>query len=106
MPEAGLSIYRCAGCGRLEAKAPRLCRACGGDSFASETASGRGRLLSWTVIRRPPLRFQGWPPYAIAVVELQEGVRVTGRLQSFEPPPTLGADIGIAQVEEGVPIFA
>jgi uncharacterized OB-fold protein len=37
-------------------------------------------VASWTVIRRPPLRFRGEGPYAVAVVDLSAGVRVTGRL--------------------------
>jgi uncharacterized OB-fold protein len=42
--------------------------------------SGRGTLTSFTTIRVPPTVFQGQEPYDIAVIDLDEGLRVTARL--------------------------
>jgi uncharacterized OB-fold protein len=42
--------------------------------------SGRGTLTSFTTIRVPPTAFQGQEPYDIAVIDLEEGLRVTARL--------------------------
>jgi uncharacterized OB-fold protein len=41
--------------------------------------AGTGRLVSWTVIRRAPTRFKGQAPYTVVVVDLDCGLRVTGR---------------------------
>jgi len=41
---------------------------------------GRGRLVSWTTIRKPPLKFKADGLYHVGVVDLDNGQRVTGRL--------------------------
>lgn len=80
-----LSILRCAACGRLDAGPVDFCTACGCADLARIPVAGRGRLASWTVIRRAPLRFRADAPYVIAVVDLECGARVAGRLVA-EPP--------------------
>jgi len=104
MPEA-LTLHRCTACGALDPISPKLCRACGGAAFEAVDAAGTGELVSWTVVRRPPLRFAGRPPYGIAVVALSEGIQVTGRLEAFDPPPAPGAAMRVVRMEEGVPVF-
>lgn len=41
--------------------------------------SGRGRLVSWTTIRKPPLKFKAEGVYHVGVFDLDNGQRVTGR---------------------------
>jgi uncharacterized OB-fold protein len=68
--------------------------------------SGRGTLLSFTTIRIPPARFKGQEPYDIAVIDLEEGLRVTARLKV---PVRRAATIGDPVVFEGLveqgPVF-
>lgn len=104
MPET-LAILRCADCGALDPGPRRLCTRCGSRRLESVPAAGDGALVSWTVIRRPPQRFADEPPYAVAVVDLDEGVRVTGRLDRFEPAPALGARVRLTALANGVPVF-
>lgn len=40
---------------------------------------GRGRLVSWTTIRKPPLKFKTEGLYHVGVFDLDNGQRVTGR---------------------------
>lgn len=44
---------------------------------------GEGRLLTWTEIRRPPAGLEVDGPYRVAVIDLDAGVQVTGRLQGI-----------------------
>jgi uncharacterized OB-fold protein len=57
------------------------CPSCFGTDFSWETVSGRGQVYSFTVDRVghvPALR--ALAPYAVAIVELEEGPRMTARL--------------------------
>ena len=57
------------------------CPSCLGDDWTWEEASGRGTVYSFTVDRVghvPALR--EYAPFAIAIVELEEGPRLTARL--------------------------
>lgn len=106
MPEPpSFTLLRCTGCGSLDAPPRSYCRTCGGAKLEVTPAGGTGTLVTWTVIRKPPAAFAGQPLYAVAVVDLAEGVRVTGRLERVESSPALGAGVRIAQVLDGVPVF-
>ncbi len=75
-----LTMRRCVSCGRIDPGLTGRCTGCSGDLFYPVDVPGRGRVDSWTIIRRAPARFRAQAPYVVAVVDLQDGVRVTGRL--------------------------
>jgi uncharacterized OB-fold protein len=66
--------------------------------------SGRGSLITWTLIRRPPAGILLPAPYAVAVVELAEGIRITARLASYEPEPALGSAVRVTGVDGPLPV--
>ena len=96
MPEA-VQVLRCPACGALDPGPRLLCARCGAPNLESQLVPGEGVLASWTVIRRPPARFRGEGPYAVAVVDLSAGVRVTGRLSRIPD----GLRLGTAVVDVG-----
>jgi uncharacterized protein len=63
-----LLIKKCPACGELHYYPRSLCPFCGRDATEWVTASGRGTIYSYSVMRRVPA------PYAIAYVTLAEGV--------------------------------
>ena len=68
-----LDIQRCRKCRRWNHAPGLACPACGSDYLAFETASGRGTLYSWCVLREAPgPGFAGAMPLTVAVVELTE----------------------------------
>jgi uncharacterized OB-fold protein len=75
-----LSGRRCGECGKLSVEAGRPCPFCGAGGGQAVLLSGRARLLSWTVIRVPPARYAPEAPYAVGLLELEEGLRLTARL--------------------------
>ena len=50
-------------------------------------ASGRARLVSFIINRRPTADFEGYSP-VIALVELEEGVTMMTNIVGVEPHPT------------------
>ena len=78
---AEFSAFQCDTCKSLSAPPHVSCGRCGAATLRSVTLSGRGRLQSFTTIRIPPARFRGQEPYDIAVIDLEEGLRVTARLK-------------------------
>jgi uncharacterized OB-fold protein len=79
-----LRLQRCAGC-QVWRHPPRYrCAACGSSEVTWDLATGRGRVFSWTITHRPvDPAFE--PPYAVVVVELDEGPRLVGNLDGIEP---------------------
>ena len=75
-----LLYQRCPSCGHRQFYPRALCTACGGEP-AWATASGRGVVHTFTIVRQngqPP--FKDELPYAVAMIELEEGVRMMGNV--------------------------
>ncbi|MFQ5899194.1 MAG: Zn-ribbon domain-containing OB-fold protein [Candidatus Methylomirabilia bacterium] len=97
---------RCAECGKLSVEEGRPCPACGAAGASPVALSGRGRLLSWTVIRIPPARYAGEAPYAVGLLELEEGPRLTARLDGDPEQLTPGQPLAFASLDPARgPIF-
>lgn len=77
--------YCCADCGTIIAPPSGSCYGCGSSIMNWAEVSGKGKLVSFTVIHIAPDAFAEEAPYIIAIVELEEGTRVSARLLGFDP---------------------
>ena len=76
-----LCLPRCTACAVLHFYPRAFCPYCGGRELAWERLSGRGRIYTFTVNHRPAGEaFAALVPYAVAVVTLDEGPRMMGRI--------------------------
>ncbi len=81
-----LRFQHCTACGRWRHPPRHLCAECGSDRWTWDLATGRGILFSWTVTHQAlHPGFADAVPYAIVVVELDEGVRVVSGVRGIEP---------------------
>jgi uncharacterized OB-fold protein len=79
-------IQRCSNC-RSHIFYPRYnCPQCGSRGLEWVQASGRGKVYTYTVARRPTHpAFADRVPYVIAIVELEEGPRLTTNIVDCDP---------------------
>jgi uncharacterized OB-fold protein len=81
-----LRLRRCADCARARFAPRPACPWCGSLAGTWFTASGRGRVFTWTVVHRPTLpAFEPLLPYVAVLVELDEGPFLVGRLRGCDP---------------------
>jgi uncharacterized OB-fold protein len=78
-----LLVRVCAKCGRLQHPPTPLCPACGSTSWSTRETSGRGRLYAWILSRHP--NDPDAAPRIVALVELEEGVRLISNVVEIEP---------------------
>ncbi len=83
-----LCLPRCEACARFVWYPDGACRGCGGTALAWTEVAGRGRLFSWSVVRRafiPQLADQ--VPYVTGLVALAEdpAVRLVTRIVDAAP---------------------
>jgi uncharacterized protein len=72
-----LSFQRCEACGAWRHPPRHLCPACGSEQWEWSRATRKGEIFSWTVTHQAlHPAFADAVPYAVLVVELDEGVRV------------------------------
>ncbi|MEM9359567.1 MAG: OB-fold domain-containing protein [Pseudomonadota bacterium] len=104
MPEI-ISVLSCPSCGHLDPGPRENCPACFATGLKPCNVQGVGNLVSWTMIRRPPTAFRSEGEYAVAVVALDAGVQVTGRLELTEDEVRPGARVAASKLQADVPLF-
>ena len=75
-----MSLFHCTACGKIYVARPAYCR-CGGQEFRRAEASGRGRVYSCTTLHAAAEPFEKDLPFQLAIVELDEGARLTARIR-------------------------
>ena len=91
---AQLLLQRCDDCQRIYFPPRPFCPECGGRAISIQPASGRGILYSYVINHRPHPAFEG--PYAVAVVQLEEGPRLmTNIVGCAQTPEALQLDMPV-----------
>ncbi|HEV8532422.1 MAG TPA: Zn-ribbon domain-containing OB-fold protein [Methylomirabilota bacterium] len=89
-----LTGIRCRRCGDLAMPPKEFCPACQERDWAPVALAGAGNITSFTVIRVAPRGRAAEVPYAVAVVRLDEGVSLLGRI----------VDISLESLRIGLPV--
>ncbi len=77
--EGRLLIMHCRACDRPYFYPRRYCPRCWSPDTEWRQASGRGTIYSYSVVHQNPAPpFRDWVPYAVVLVDLDEGVRMMG----------------------------
>ena len=71
--------YICPKCNWSDFIETKTCPRCH-STLEQLSLSGRGKLATFTVIRYPPEGFEKEAPYVVALVDLEEGPRIIGRV--------------------------
>lgn len=91
-----LRLQRCADCGHIQFPPQPFCAACLAGNLAWFKASGRGTVLSYTVVHwSPNPAYAADAPYVLALIALEEGPRM---LTNIVGTPPAEVRIGMATV--------
>ncbi|HYM33305.1 MAG TPA: Zn-ribbon domain-containing OB-fold protein [Candidatus Cybelea sp.] len=94
-----LRLQRCDDCRHTYFPPRPFCPKCASRKVSVLRASGRGKLFSYVIHHRPAPGFT--PPYAIAVVELDEGPRMMTNIVGVpQTPEALKLDMPVEVVFE------
>lgn len=91
-----LRIQQCTACGALRNPPGPMCPSCGADKPGYVVASGRGTIFSYVVHHAPKVPGKTLP-FVVALVELEEGVRMIAELVDADPASvTVGMPVELA----------
>lgn len=76
---------KCNKCGAVSIPPHPLCQNCGDFEVDLFETKGYGELKNFTIIYVPPKSFETKPPYVVAIIKLEEGGAVLGRLRGVNP---------------------
>ncbi len=75
-----LMAGKCKKCGKIHLPPRPLCDNCYSEQFEWLEVSGEGKLLTYTVINVAPQQFQHLTPYAVGIVQLENGLKIPGQV--------------------------
>ena len=91
-----LRMQYCAACDRYQFYPRIVCSHCGGGELSWRAVSGRGRIASFSVVRRA-ISPAYVAPYVVALVELAEGPCMMSTIIDCEPEDVaVGAEVTVA----------
>ncbi|MBV8772027.1 MAG: Zn-ribbon domain-containing OB-fold protein [Deltaproteobacteria bacterium] len=92
-----LRIQRCSACGEHQFFPRIYCAKCFSDRIEWITASGRAKVLSFTIVRRPVSpAFAKEVPYVVALVTLEEGPQMMTNIVECAPQDvTIGMTVEV-----------
>lgn len=82
LAQGQMRLQQCAACARFIFFPRTLCPHCGSADLAWQPISGAGRVYSSTTVRQRPDR---GGDYNVALIDLDEGVRMMSRVEGVRP---------------------
>jgi uncharacterized OB-fold protein len=98
----------CNACGKLTFPPKPVCPHCWSGDLRWSDVTPRGVLYSWTRVHAAPTAFKEDAPYSVAIVDLEQGVRIACRLMEradIDPVPGMLMEIIVLRYQDG-PMFA
>ncbi|MBD3206555.1 transcriptional regulator [Candidatus Bathyarchaeota archaeon] len=95
VPRYRLIGKECTECGSKYFPSRPVCK-CGSTDFKSYKLSERGEIITWTVIRNAPFGYEKYAPYVVALIELEDGLKVLSQV----------VDVELEEVESGMKVEA
>ncbi|MCW3999018.1 MAG: Zn-ribbon domain-containing OB-fold protein [Candidatus Bathyarchaeota archaeon] len=84
---------KCVKCGKIHLPPRPLCDNCYSQEFSWVEVSGKGKLLTYTVINVAPAQFQNLAPYAVGIVEFEGGLKIPGMIQASQEQLKIGMEL-------------
>ncbi|MCL5877052.1 MAG: Zn-ribbon domain-containing OB-fold protein [Candidatus Bathyarchaeota archaeon] len=83
LQQGKLMASKCQKCGKIHLPPRPLCDNCYSQQFSWIQVSGKGKLVTYTIINVAPAQFQALAPYAVGIVELENGQKIPGMIQDI-----------------------
>lgn len=80
LSQGKLMASKCTNCGKINLPPRPMCDNCFSQQFNWLPISGKGKLVTYTVIHVAPAQFQSLAPYAVGIVELENGLKIPGMI--------------------------
>jgi uncharacterized protein len=90
-----LILQQCGGCKAFIYYPRDRCPQCLSEQLQWRPVSGRGKVYSYTVVRRASTRSFADQPYVLAIVELDEGVRMTTNVEAAPESLKVGMPVAV-----------
>jgi hypothetical protein len=99
-------VFKCSSCGKLQAPPAYFCRSCKSERLEETEIPGKGAIYTYSTVHVPLASLEKEAPYTVAIVELEGGCKVTGRiLETSSDRLSVGASVEVSEIKDGVYLF-
>ena len=95
-------VAQCTACQRPRFPPQGQCPGCGDKETTWQPVNGSGKVYSATVVHAAPAMFAAAAPYVLAVIDLDEGVRLVTRWIGNRPDCDQAARLVVLKYDDGV----
>ncbi len=85
---------KCKKCGKVHLPPRPLCDQCLSKDFEWVQLPTKGKLITYTIIHVAPPQFQAMTPYAVGIVQLENGLKIPGMIKNAK----------MEQIKVGMPL--
>ena len=89
-----LEAARCQKCGKTFFPPRLVCNQCHGREFERFRMQRTGKVVTHTVIRTPSDEFSGQAPFAVGIIQMDDGPRLTSQI----------VDVPFEEIKIGMPV--
>ncbi|MGB6340148.1 MAG: Zn-ribbon domain-containing OB-fold protein, partial [Candidatus Aminicenantaceae bacterium] len=75
-----LEANKCSSCGKIFFPPRLICNVCQSKDMEKTKLAESGKVITYTIIRVAPHQFVDQAPYAVGIVELDDGVKIMGQI--------------------------
>jgi len=97
----GISGYVCPNCNWSDVFQAHLCPRCHGP-VSKKLFTPQGSIATFTVIRYPPQGFEKESPYVVALIDIENGLRVIGRVAGKPENVQIGKLVHLVRRRNGL----
>ncbi|MEM1565475.1 MAG: Zn-ribbon domain-containing OB-fold protein [Candidatus Bathyarchaeia archaeon] len=73
---------KCLNCGKIHLPPRPICNKCLSTRFEWIELPRTGKLLTYTIIHVAPTQFQNMTPYAVGIIQLEDGINIPGIIRN------------------------
>jgi len=101
-----IKVLRCSSCGKISSIPAYFCKSCKSEKLEETEVPGKGILYTYSTVYVPLASHEKEAPYTVAIVELEGGCKITGRILETSPDKLyVGVPVEVSEIKDGVYLF-
>jgi hypothetical protein len=101
LPPPHFTLYACRNCGWVDFHPATSCPRCNNEVEQTDVP-GEGKIVTYTTIRYPPKGFESQAPYVVAIIKINSGPQVIGRILNSADEVAVGSSVTLTSQKDGV----
>ncbi|MCI0453462.1 MAG: OB-fold domain-containing protein [Candidatus Dadabacteria bacterium] len=100
-----IKVLQCSSCGKIHSIPGYHCKSCKSEKLDETEVPGKGTLYTYSTVHVPLATHEKEAPYTVAIIELEGGCKITGRILGTVDKLSVGLLVEVNEIKDEVYIF-